>query len=338
MILALSGATWACDSADKRARDEALAHRVAWLEHQLGPTSAHQQQQQAAQEEAPAAQAEQQLAAPEAPPTPAPQDVEAKVAPTGDLSSRVDALITVSQQNKAQLSELKAQLTRIETKLDELKNNQGDAPKPTVRPGRPDPDARYRVDVDSSHSKGPADAKVTVVIFSDFQCPYCKRVESTLDEVERRYKADVRFVFRHNPLAFHKDAMPAAKAAEAAGRQGKFWEMHALLFANNRQLTQENFERWAKELGLNVGQFKRDMNDAKLASSIDRDQKAANKVGARGTPAFFINGRHLSGAQPFAKFESLIDEEMKEAERLIAKGTPRSRVYATLMKDAKTSV
>lgn len=332
MILALSGATWGCDSADKRARDEALAHRVAWLEHQIGPTQ-HQEEgeekEQGATEEqrAPAAPSEQPLAAPENTP------VEA---PGGDLSSRVDTLITIANQNKSELGEIKAQLARIETKLDAL--DKGAEPKPAVRPGRPDPDARYRVDVDSSHSKGPANAKITVVIFSDFQCPFCKRVESTLDEVERRYKADVRFVFRHNPLAFHKDAMPAAKAAEAAGRQGKFWEMHALLFENNRELTQANFERWAGELGLNVGQFKRDMNDPKLASSIDRDQKDANKVGARGTPAFFINGRYLSGAQPFSRFEALIDEEIKEADRLIASGTSRARVYETLMKDAKTSV
>ncbi len=334
VVLALSGATWACDSADKRARDEALAHRVAWLEHQLGPTQHHEEDEQQQQQDA--AEQQQAPAAPTEQPLAAPQNSPVVEAPGGDLSSRVDALITVANNNKRELDEIKAQLARIETKLDAL--DKGAEPKPAVRPGRPDPDARYRVDVDSSHSKGPADAKITVVIFSDFQCPFCKRVESTLDEVERRYKADVRFVFRHNPLAFHKDAMPAAKAAEAAGRQGKFWEMHELLFANNRELTQANFERWAEQLGLNVGQFKRDMNDQKLASSIDRDQKDANKVGARGTPAFFINGRYLSGAQPFAKFEALIDEEIKEADRLIASGTSRARVYATLMKDAKTSV
>ncbi|MCB9748472.1 MAG: thioredoxin domain-containing protein [Myxococcales bacterium] len=328
-----------------RARTEALEQRVAWLEQQLGPV---------VEDVYPEGQVTSDADAAEQPPpqAPAPQgelgELGELAAPTptpiygGDLSSRVDALIDVAEQTKGKVTALEERVTGMEGKLntilEKLEAMERDAEKPPDRPGRPDPAARYRVAVDESYSKGPADAKVTLVIFSDFQCPFCQRVETTLAEVERRYKADVRLVFRHNPLAFHKDALPAAKAAEAAGRQGKFWEMHDLLFANNRELTQANFERWAQQLGLDVSRFKRDMDDGKLAAGIERDQKDATQVGARGTPAFFINGRFLSGAQPFASFEKLIDEELKEAERLIAAGTARARVYETLMKDAKPGV
>ena len=133
----------------------------------------------------------------------------------------------------------------------------------------------------------------------------------------------------------HNRAMAAAMAAEAAGKQGKFWEMHDLLFANAKELTDENFVKWAGELGLDVEKFKADLADPAVAKKVDENQKQGTQLGARGTPAFFVNGRYVSGAQPFEKFKALIDEEIAEADRTIAAGTAKSGVYDALMATAK---
>lgn len=130
-----------------------------------------------------------------------------------------------------------------------------------------------------------------------------------------------------NPLSFHNRAMPAALASEAAGKQGKFWEMHDKLFENNKDLTDENFEKWAGEIGINVEQFKKDMKDKALEARIKKQQAQGMTLGARGTPAFFVNGRFLSGAQPVESFKKVIDEEMKKVDKLIAAGTPKAQVY-----------
>jgi protein-disulfide isomerase len=149
------------------------------------------------------------------------------------------------------------------------------------------------------------------------------------------YKGEVRVAFKHNPLSFHNAAMPAALASEAAGRQGKFWEYHDKLFENQRDLTAENYEKWAKELGLNVAKFKQDMADPALKTKIEQQQAEGNKLGARGTPAFFINGRFLSGAQPFPSFKQIIDEEIQKVDKILAAGTPKSKLYEKLMEGAK---
>jgi len=135
----------------------------------------------------------------------------------------------------------------------------------------------------------------------------------------------------------HQRAMPAALAAEAAGKQGKFWEMHDKLFENAKALTDENFDSWAGELGLNVEQFKKDMADPANKKKVEDEQKQGNQLGARGTPAFFINGRFLSGAQPVEGFKAIIDEEMKKADELIKQGTPRDKVYEKVIEKGKTA-
>ena len=133
----------------------------------------------------------------------------------------------------------------------------------------------------------------------------------------------------------HNRAMPAALAAEAAGKQGKFWEMHDKLFANAKALTDENFATWAKEIGIDVEKFKKDMQDPALKKKIQQQQQQGNTLGARGTPAFFINGRFLSGAQPFPAFKALIDEEMKKADKLLASGTPKDKLYEKVIEKGK---
>jgi protein-disulfide isomerase len=145
-------------------------------------------------------------------------------------------------------------------------------------------------------------------------------------------------VFKNNPLGFHPNAMPAAKAAEAAGKQGKFWEMHDKLFENQKALSAEGYVTWAGELGLDVEQFKKDMADPALEKKITEQQTQGMTLGARGTPAFFVNGRFLSGAQPVEAFKALIDEEMKKVDKLIAAGTPKAQVYEKTIANGKTKV
>jgi protein-disulfide isomerase len=182
--------------------------------------------------------------------------------------------------------------------------------------------------------KGPAAAKVTIAEISDFQCPFCKRVGPTVKEVEQKYPKDVAIVFINQPLPFHNHAQEAAQAFQAAHRQGKAWQMHDKMFENNTALERENLEKYAAEIGLNVAKFKKDIDDPKIKEEVAEHQKLAAAVGANGTPTFFINGRELVGAVPFADFQKIIDEEIKKADDLIKKGTPLKDVYGKLMEQA----
>jgi protein-disulfide isomerase len=182
--------------------------------------------------------------------------------------------------------------------------------------------------------KGPKAAKVTIAEFSDFQCPFCKRVEPTLKEIEQKYGKDVAVVFINQPLPFHEHALDAAHAFQAAYRQGKAWEMHDKMFDNNTALDRPSLEKYAGEIGLNVDRFKRDMDDPKVKAEVEEHQKLASSVGATGTPTFYINGRELVGAASTGEFQTIIDQEIKKADDLVKKGTPLKDVYAKLMEQA----
>jgi len=149
---------------------------------------------------------------------------------------------------------------------------------------------------------GNRDAPVTVVIFSDFQCPFCSRVEPTLDQVKSTYGKDkVRLVWKNQPLPFHDKAKPAAEAAQVVfmqkGSDG-FWKFHDTAFKNQKELSMESYEKWAVASGADLAKFKADMAAHKGAKKVEEDSAIGNKVGANGTPAFRINGIELSGAQP----------------------------------------
>jgi protein-disulfide isomerase len=182
--------------------------------------------------------------------------------------------------------------------------------------------------------KGPKAAKVTIAEFSDFQCPFCKRVGPTVKEVEQKYGKEVAIVFINQPLPFHEHALDAAHAFQAANRQGKAWQMHDKMFENNTALERANLEKYAAEIGLNVDRFKKDMDDPKIKEEVAAHQKLANAVGANGTPTFYINGRELVGAASFAEFQKIIDEEIKKADALVSQGTPLKDVYQKLMEQA----
>ena len=214
------------------------------------------------------------------------------------------------------------------------------APSPPPNRGGPDPATVYRVPVTNEPSRGPADALVTIVVFSDFECPFCSRVRPTLDQIFDHYGNDVRVVFMNNPLPFHGHAQMAAEAALEAyrqrGAQG-FWAMHDLLFDNQRQLGRQDIEAYGRSLRLNMGRMKRALDGHTHAATIRAQQALAQQVGSRGTPGFFVNGRHLRGAQPFEAFRRLIDEELVKARRLVDAGTPRARVYEETIRNGATS-
>jgi protein-disulfide isomerase len=188
------------------------------------------------------------------------------------------------------------------------------AAQPSERPTRrrPDPAQEYKVPVGSAPVRGEESAMITIVEWSDFQCPFCNRAAPTLAKIEEEYGSKVRLAFKHLPLSIHSKAPGAHAAAEAAHQQGKFWEMHDKIFENQRDLAPETFERYADELGLDVDQFKKDVKSAEVKKRIDEDMSEAQKLGVTGTPAFFINGRFLSGAQPFENFKRLIDAELEK--------------------------
>jgi protein-disulfide isomerase len=215
------------------------------------------------------------------------------------------------------------------------------APDEPQKKQQPDPDAVYKVPLTGKEPQhGPDDALVTVVTISEFECPFCKRVEPTLKELQDKYGNDLRIVWLNNPLPFHKNAGPAANAALEAHAQGgndKFWKMHALLFENQKALDRGNLEKYAQQLGLNMAQFKKALDTEKFKDTIKQQQQLAQKLGASGTPAFFINGRNLRGAQPLAAFTKVVDEELAKAKKRVASGTPKARVYEETIKGGATS-
>ncbi len=218
----------------------------------------------------------------------------------------------------------------------------GELPPQQRPPARPieDPKAVYKVPVDDSPVRGPADALVTIVESSDFECPFCKRVGPTMKQVEENYRGKVRFVFKHNPLPFHPKAMPAAIAAEEGRAQGgtaKFWEMHDRLFESAPALDRPALEAVAQAAGLDMTAFRKALDENRHESRIRRDQALVNGVGANGTPSFFVNGRKIAGAVPYETFKAVIDEELARAEALVKGGVPAKDVYARILENAATA-
>ncbi len=205
----------------------------------------------------------------------------------------------------------------------------------------PAPDRVYRAEIHGAPARGAKDALVTVVMFSDYQCPFCKRVEPTMDRLLKEYHGDLRVAWRDMPLAFHDHAKSAAIAARAAGEQGKYWQMHDKLFGPGNdpaQLEDADLERYAAELHLDAKAFGAARGRATLGQAVDADVAMATKLGVSGTPGFFINGKFLSGAQPYEEFKELVEQELEAARKRVAKGTPRAKVYTAIMREANAEV
>ena len=159
-------------------------------------------------------------------------------------------------------------------------------------------------------AKGPESAPVTIVEFSDFECPFCSRLVPTVDEVVAKYGDKVRVVFRQFPLSIHPTAQKAAEASLCAHEQGKFWQMHDEMFKDQKGLAVDNLKTKAAALGVNADQFNACLDGGKYAKQVADDMQAGAEVGVSGTPAMFVNGRFLSGAVPFADVAKLIDDEL----------------------------
>jgi protein-disulfide isomerase len=169
-------------------------------------------------------------------------------------------------------------------------------------------------DLTGAPTKGPAEAPVTIVEFSDFQCGFCLRVNSTVAQVLEKYQGKVRLVFKHYPLVeLHPSAPSGHRAALAAHEQGKFWEMHDRIFANQRAMTRQDLLGHAGALGLDMTKFMADLDGPRLQAVLDRDLAEGRKVGVEGTPTFFINGTAVVGSQPLDAFVKVIDKALAAA-------------------------
>jgi Protein-disulfide isomerase len=176
---------------------------------------------------------------------------------------------------------------------------------------------RPKMDVaaDPARLRGNPNAPVTIVEFSDFQCPFCRTAEPAIKEVLERYKDKVRFSYRDFPIErIHPLAKRAAEASRCAGEQGKFWEYHDLLYANQANLDQTGLIGHARTVGLDMDRFSTCLTTGKFEAPVNSDLQLGIKAGASGTPAFYINGVYLSGAQPVSAFEKIIQEELTAAE------------------------
>jgi protein-disulfide isomerase len=171
----------------------------------------------------------------------------------------------------------------------------------------------YRVPIELGDApvRGAAAAPVTILEFSDFQCPYCVRSRPTVAKIREAYGDKVRWAFRHYPLSFHDKAQKAGEAAACAGDQGKFWEMHDRLWENSAKLAVEDLKQHAVALGLDAAAFGQCLDSGRHAGLVARDEEAGQGYGVSGTPAFFVNGRPLVGAQPYEAFQQVIDDELQ---------------------------
>ena len=183
--------------------------------------------------------------------------------------------------------------------------------------------AAVNVSADDDATLGNPDAPVTIIEFSDFQCPFCRKFyRETLPQIKEEYirTGKAKFVYRDFPLTqIHPGATPAAEGTECAEEQGKFWEMHDAIFDEQEKLgsgtvqfTADDVKKWAANIGLDTSKFNQCLDSGKYKQEVEKDLADGSAAGVNGTPATFINGRLVSGAQPFAAFKAIIDEELKK--------------------------
>jgi len=175
------------------------------------------------------------------------------------------------------------------------------------------------VPVAGAPSLGPGDARITLVEFSDFECPYCALAVKQVKELMAAYPKDIRLFYKQFPLSMHPHAALAAQAALAANEQGKFWEMHDVMFANFRKLSRENILVWAQQIGLDVNKFKADLDSGKFAAAVKKDTADGDAAGVYGTPAFFINGKLYNGPMTMEAVKPILEAELKGGSKTVAK-------------------
>lgn len=229
-------------------------------------------------------------------------------APTEDFKTQMERYLATSQgrDNMAKAFMLWQQEAKQKQAKEEEREAKEEFEKSFKNP----------VNVDIAHSpvKGPADAKVTIIEFSDFQCPYCKKGKDVVDRLLAEYPKDVKVAFKHLPLPMHPEAKPSAAASIAAQKQGKFWEFHDQLFSNQHGLGKDLYEKIAKDLGLDLEKFKKDMNDPETMKLVEADAALAEKHGIQGTPGFFVGGVPVKGAYPIEYFKNIINRHLGKGE------------------------
>jgi protein-disulfide isomerase len=181
------------------------------------------------------------------------------------------------------------------------------------------------------HQRGPDDALVTVVVWSDFQCPYCAQAAPVFAHVSDKYKDSVRIVFRHLPMGFHRDAALAAEAAVAAAEQGKFWAFHDQVFAHFGRLARADLEQFARAAGLDLSAFRAALDERRYRDAVIAEAAAAEALGVSGTPTLFINGAPISGAPGVEVMDRVIDAHLARSRELVTSGIAAGDLYATLM-------
>lgn len=200
----------------------------------------------------------------------------------------------------------KAMLEHVPEIMEDLKRREA-ANQPLSK------DLQSAIAAPSAPAFGPENALVTIVEFSDFQCPYCSRAADVAHQIKEKYGTKVRFVFRQFPLPMHPQARGAAEAALAANAQGKFWEFHDELFKNQQSLGAENLQDHAKKVGLNVAQFKKSIDDKTYAAQVEADMKLGEQVQVQGTPTMFINGARVENPTDFSALAAQIDAALGSA-------------------------
>ena len=232
----------------------------------------------------------------------------------------VNVSYTISLRNKlaavtnGEITENEDQTGQTDGTLNEIQPSQQGA-QPS-QPSRQQPSgARVDVSADDDPVKGSESAPVTIIEFSEYQCPYCKRFfDQTLSLIEDNYieTGKVKYVFRDFPLSFHEYAQKAAEASECADEQDKFWEYHDKLFENQNALSVENLKQYARDLGLDTTRFDSCLDSGAMASEVQKDLDDGSEYGVSGTPGFFINGIKVVGAQPYSAFEEIIEQELNK--------------------------
>jgi protein-disulfide isomerase len=219
--------------------------------------------------------------------------------------------IVTSCTDKERIDNIEKTQKEILARLNSIEENQ----KKILRffqPRRPvDYNRVYNIPIGNSPIKGSKNAPVTIVEFSDYECPYCATLQPTLEEVLKAYPKEVKLVFKNFPLSFHKQARNAAKAALAAGEQGKFWEMHDIIFKNYNRLSEERFKEFALQIGLDVKKFIEDYKSNKYDQQIQQDINIGRSIGVNGTPTVFINGKRLM-RRSFNDFKEAIEKALKD--------------------------
>lgn len=244
------------------------------------------------------------------------QEVEAKVSNPSD--AEVGAIYDANKERfGAPLEEVQKQIVdslkynRIGTQHNIYISGLREKAKIEYKLEKP-PVQRVEVSKDDDPTRGVADAKIEIIEFTDYQCPFCKKARPTITQILEDYKDSVSYTLRDFPLSFHKESFGAHLAAQCANDQGKYWEYMDKLFTNQQELKIEQLKSYSKDLGFDVATFDQCLDARKHADEVQKDLDEGQKYGVSGTPAFFINGILLSGAQPYSAFKEVIEDELKK--------------------------